>query len=227
MVDFVHYRAQDVQNKLLISGLTPLDIMVVGATGVGKSTTLNSLFSYEIAKVGTGVDPETYEITPFKLGNNIRLWDTPGLGDGTQEDKIHKRAIKRLLKHNVEVNGKIYGLIDLVILIIDSSSRDLSSSYTIVRKILKHIAPERVLIIVNQADFSMKGRNWDHKNHSPNELLLAHLREQSKSIKRRIFESTGLDVKLPIFYSAKENYNTTAVFDFIIENMPKAHRLRN
>ena len=35
------------------------NIMLVGATGSGKSATINALFNMEVAKVGVGVDPET------------------------------------------------------------------------------------------------------------------------------------------------------------------------
>ena len=36
-----------------------VNIMLTGATGSGKSSTINALFHMEVAKVGVGVDPET------------------------------------------------------------------------------------------------------------------------------------------------------------------------
>lgn len=39
-----------------------INIMITGATGCGKSSTINALFDTEVAKVGVGVDPETMEI---------------------------------------------------------------------------------------------------------------------------------------------------------------------
>lgn len=33
--------------------------MITGATGSGKSSTINALFNMEVAKVGVGVNPET------------------------------------------------------------------------------------------------------------------------------------------------------------------------
>ncbi len=53
--------------------------MITGATGSGKSSTINALFDLEVAKVGTGVDPETMDIQKFDL-DNLVLWDSPGLG---------------------------------------------------------------------------------------------------------------------------------------------------
>lgn len=53
--------------------------MITGATGSGKSSTINALFNTEVAKVGVGVDPETMDITKYDL-DNLVLWDSPGLG---------------------------------------------------------------------------------------------------------------------------------------------------
>lgn len=223
-MDFTQYRKQELYEKLCQSGLTPLDLLIVGQTGGGKTSTINTLFNRNVGKVGYGVDPETMEITPYRLNDYIRIWDSPGFGDGADNDKSYKKAIKKLLKKEVTVKGNTYGLIDLVLVVLDSSSRDLNTAFYVIRKILKHIEPERVLVVVNQADFSMKGRNWDETNNKPNSVLLNHLKEQAEAFKRRIYESTGLEILLPVFYSAKLNYNIEKVFDLIIDNIPKCHR---
>ena len=48
-----------------------INLMITGATGCGKSSTINALFNTEVAKVGVGVDPETMDIIKYDLDNLI------------------------------------------------------------------------------------------------------------------------------------------------------------
>ena len=98
-----------------------INLMITGATGCGKSSTINALFDTEVAKVGVGVDPETMDISKYELDNLI-LWDSPGLGDGKEADNRHaKNIIKKLAE--VDENGD--ALIDLVLVTLDGSTKDL------------------------------------------------------------------------------------------------------
>lgn len=89
--DFSTYRKNDIERNLIKARFRPLDVMVTGVTGAGKSTTLNSFFQRSIAKVGNGVDPETMELGTYQLNDVFRVWDTPGLGDGVSIDQVHKK----------------------------------------------------------------------------------------------------------------------------------------
>lgn len=99
--DIYNANINEVEKNKLLKNLIQLkekkiNIMITGATGCGKSSTINALFNSEVAKVGVGVDPETMEIVKYELGNLI-LWDSPGLGDGKKADNRHaKNIIKKL-----------------------------------------------------------------------------------------------------------------------------------
>lgn len=65
------YRINDIDRNLKIARFNPLDVLVIGGTGAGKSSTLNAMFEREISKVGRGCDPETMEISSYKLNENL------------------------------------------------------------------------------------------------------------------------------------------------------------
>lgn len=210
-----------------------INIMIVGATGCGKSSTINALFGNEVSSVGVGVDPETMEISKYELGNLI-LWDTPGLGDGKEEDEIHSDNIINKLK---EVNLKGKPLIDLVLVILDASSRDLGTSYQLINNIiipnLGINRENRILVALNQADLAMKGYYWDHEKNEPQKQLKDFLDKKIISIRNRIKESTGVTIS-PIYYSAgfkmeggiqNISYNLSKLLYYIIKYTPKEKRL--
>lgn len=266
-------KGSDEEKKELLKRLrnfcnTETNIMLVGATGCGKSSTINALFAVgenadsskeivmdtdgetvdgeyisevkhkkptyvEVAKVGTKADPETKDIEKYKIGNLV-LWDTPGLGDGTEIDEHHKEIITELLREEDEEGN---ALIDLVLVVLDGSTRDLGTSYKILNEV---IIPElkedtnRILIALNQADIAMKtGRHWDYEKNAPDETLVQFLNEKTESIKKRIKEDSGLDVE-PVYYCAGYEeefgdvvrpYNISKLLYYIMNSLPAEKRV--
>ena len=225
------------REKLLVNLLKmknqKINLMVTGATGVGKSSTINALFGEEVAKVGTSVDPETMEIDKYEL-DNLVIWDTPGLGDGKEADNRHsKRIIDKL--YEKDENGDL--LIDLVLVILDGSSRDLGTSYELINSViipnLGENKKNRILVAINQADVAMKGKYWNVQENKPEEKLQEFLEDKVKSVKRRIKEATGIEIE-PIYYSAGEKeegymqqkpYNLAKLLYYILQCTPEEKRL--
>lgn len=254
-------KCSDEEKKTLLKRLrtfcnTKTNIMLVGATGCGKSSTINALFAcgeeeeeaseddlsaetvkkakyVEVAKVGSKVDPETKDIEKYTIGNLV-LWDTPGLGDGTEIDEHHKEVITELLREADEDGN---ALIDLVLVILDGSTRDLGTSYKILNDV---IIPElngennRILVALNQADIAMKtGRHWDYEKNEPDETLVKFLNEKVESIKARIKEDSNLDIE-PVYYCAgyeEESgdvvrpYNLSKLLYYIMNAVPAYKRV--
>lgn len=225
------------KNKLMKNFLhlkeQKINLMITGATGCGKSSTINALFNTEVAKVGVGVDPETMEITKYELDNLI-LWDSPGLGDGKEADNRHAKNIISKL-HEKDKDGNL--LIDLVLVILDGSTRDLGTSYELINQViipnLGENKEKRILVAINQADVAMKGRYWDYESNKPEPQLVKFLEEKVVSVKKRIKEGTGIDVD-PIYYcagykeeGAEQNkpYNLTKLLYYIIQYTPTEKRL--
>ena len=136
MNELKNYRKNDIERKLNYAGFRPFDILVLGATGSGKSTTLNAIMNGVTAKVGTGTDPETMEIDDYSLNDYVRLWDSPGLGDGIERDAIHSKKLIDMLYATYQMNGRTYGLIDIVLVLIDGSSRDMGTVYQLINNVI-------------------------------------------------------------------------------------------
>lgn len=179
---------------------TKVNILITGATGCGKSSTINALFNANKAKVGQGVDPETMDIVKYEF-DNIVLFDSPGLGDGKAADLKHSKNIIDKL-YEKDLHGDL--LIDLVLVILEGGSRDLGTSFELINNvIIPNLSNDkkRLLVAVNQADLAMRGRHWNVAENRPEPELVQFLDEKVASTRRRIKEATSVDV-MPIYYAA-------------------------
>ncbi|WP_334095262.1 GTPase [Helicobacter typhlonius] len=217
---------------------TRLNILIVGGTGVGKSTTIKALFKHcnpekemDIS-IKSGGSPVTMEVKEYKVSDNITIYDSPGLGDG-QKDEEHKRKIQNILTAKDD-NGD--ALIDLALILIDASvERDLGSIYEtikVVDQVLKtEDRQERILIALNKCDRagSRSKANFDYEKVEPNDLLKLELDKKVAEIQYRILETTGLKTE-PIYYSAgfydedqnkhDPSYNINKLFYYIQKGLP-------
>ncbi|MDD4109627.1 MAG: 50S ribosome-binding GTPase [Prolixibacteraceae bacterium] len=224
--------------------LTPMNILLLGVTGAGKSSTINALFGKNIVKVGEGVDPETKRISPVNFNAYMTLYDSPGFGDGLFEDKqwganvldvLNQRIISQSNIENFRniISGRNFNndtnaqkgikklcsdLVHKVLIIIEGSSRDLGVIYSLISKILYKnnlLGSREILIAINKADIAMSGRYWDTDKNEPEKILADFLDEKALSVQKRIIDTTGVNVPLPVCYSARKKWNLTAVLDLL------------
>ena len=218
---------------------TKINVLLIGGTGAGKSSTINALFHTSDIKtearatVGEGANPETMDIHRYEL-NNMVIWDTPGLGDSTKKDQRHQQKIIDLLKRSDDQGRP---LIDLIILILDGSSRDFSSAYMLIKDVVApHLQEDdkgRLLIGINKADKVMHHSFWDSVTNQPKPELIAKLDDLSETVRKRISDDTRFNPDV-IYYSAgetyeerliQEPYNLAKLLNFIIDHLPKKKRI--
>lgn len=213
---------------------TKLNILITGGTGVGKSSTINSLFNMgdeykqEFSEIGTTSKPQTMEIKKYEIGRNLVLWDSPGLGDGIKDSEHIAKINKKL--HEKDSKGN--ALIDLVLVIVDAKTRDLGTTYHLITNViipaLGENAKDRILIALNKCDQALEGDFWVKGDSPyPEEELIKYLDESVKIISDRIYETTSVRIE-PIYYSSgksrngiQENpYNLGKLLNFIIDYTP-------
>lgn len=173
------------------------NILFVGGTGAGKSSTMNALTNRNVAIVGDSPDPETYSFNRHYYKDEIYIWDSPGLGDSSSKDALYIKQMKDLLP-----------MMDFVILVIDGSVRDLGTA----RKVLKVLQESNSIffVILNQADRAQKGQYWNYTIHKPQYELIRFLDKKCKDIEER------LGVEVSLYYSASEKYNLDKIDKLII-----------
>lgn len=98
--------------------ITKPNIFVIGATGVGKSTLINTIFGEEVAKTSDS-KPETRGVNQF-THKNVVLFDTEGLElDERNEQKFDKEILGEISRRS---NGDIKDKIHLLWYLLPASS---------------------------------------------------------------------------------------------------------
>ncbi|MCX2716133.1 50S ribosome-binding GTPase [Helicobacter sp. MIT 21-1697] len=217
----------------------PLRILVVGGSGSGKSSTIRALLrannpqeEKNMPEIGEGAKPMTMDIEEFKINDNLIIYDSPGLGDG-QKDEQHKRKIQNLLQ---EKNDKGNALIDLALVLIDITSRDLGGTLSTIKAVGEVMSPDdrqkRILIALNKCDKSNDPdarMNYDKEPPEPNDELQEEIEKRKNEFKKRIKQETGIDTEVVCysagFYNEKKNkdypsYNIDELFTYIRKDLP-------
>ncbi|HSF75004.1 MAG TPA: GTPase, partial [Microcoleus sp.] len=88
-----YYAFKDAENQV-----GQCNVLVIGKTGVGKSTLINSVFRQRLAETGVG-RPITQGIRQYTKPNcPITVYDTPGLELNAEQIKVIQLNVAKLIE---------------------------------------------------------------------------------------------------------------------------------
>ena len=202
----------DIANEIQEAIETPPQIVLIGKTGVGKSSTINKLFDPKPNLPIDHVEPATVsiEVLTLSLGErgDLIIVDCPGLGDSSQADKRNMLAFKELLAQS-----------DVAVWILKADDKTLGIDISFVKKILPKNIKDRLVVGINQID-NMQPGEWNIEFNVPSQ-------EQEESIKRKEevvrtkFNEIGIEPFSIVSYSARKDYHLIKLFRALVDACPK------
>ncbi|STP08676.1 GTPase family protein [Helicobacter cinaedi] len=222
--------------KAILNSLDiPLNILLIGGTGVGKSSTINAIYGANKVKVGSNPNPQTQEIEQCQISKNITLYDSPGLGEGSEKDKQHMEKIHKLL---TDTDGNGNAKIDLALVITDATVKGLGQEYETIKYLLKTLGDsKRILIGLNKCDCAVSERYFDRENNKLGKEQEQFLQDKVADLQKRIKTDTGLSLRKDdiVYYSAgfydestrtqDKPYNIVQLEKMILSKIPKQKRV--
>lgn len=173
-----------------------IQVIFIGKTGYGKSTTLNSIVGNNVFETNdiTSCTKEIYS-AEYRINDDkphyFSLCDFPGVGESVEADKKYLNWYKNILQKS-----------NCVVYILRADQRDFTIDTEVFSQIFENkVERSKVIIALNYAD---KVEPINRKNFfQPSEAQLDNLKERVNQVSK-IFDVPSKNI---LYYSAKEAYN--------------------
>lgn len=200
---------------------SPPTIGVIGVSGVGKSSTINSLFKTNLATSHTvrctteftNIDLEVTAETERHgtMGASLRFVDAPGLGEDVRKDDEYIEMYKQHLP-----------ACDVVVWVMTARNRAVALDQMYLARLEEF--SDRIVFALNQIDLVEPIRwNTDRGAFIPSEEQEANLKAICEDREERLSSTLGRDISVN-YYSAATGFRMVELLEDIVNNVPDDRR---
>lgn len=197
----------------------PPTVGLVGVSGVGKSSTINSLFKTQLATSDTVACTTEFEDIDLSLefvqGKakknpvSLRVIDSPGLGESVTKDPYY-----------LDQYGLHLDKCDVILWIMSARNRAIALD----QQYLQRLSPyhEKMVFAINQADI-VEPLDWNERFNIPSRSQENNLKIIQDDRATKISSVLGRNVAL-VCYSSKTGYKLEYLFKIVLEACPEERR---
>ncbi|NOQ27118.1 MAG: GTP-binding protein HSR1 [Bacteroidales bacterium] len=206
-----------------INNESPSKIAFIGNCGVGKSSTINSLFNAGQRINHTEAFNQEEGLIEIKAetleGENgfLDIYNISGLDDSF----ISKEK-------NLETYKKVLSDIDVIIWVLDVQNIELNNTQETLINEIREINPaliNRIVFALNKVEIIHPGQSdWNPLMNLPSEEQEVNIVERVKDVEEIIKEIIPEWNGQIVGYSAEKKYNLTKLFKIILEAVPEERK---
>ena len=177
----------------------PPKVAIIGKSGVGKTTTINSLFRTDWKTSDTVAGTKNAQMEEFSLPNGFRLSvvDMPGLGEDIDSDELYETMYRNILPG-----------VDVVLWVIQANAKDLSEDQRILNDVVLTCMrglERRIVVGLNQVDKIGPG-GWNERLNYPSPEQQVSIARRCEDIIAKLSRVTPVSKQHIVYYSALRCY---------------------
>lgn len=201
--------AQELSDVIEEAMSQPPKIAVIGKAGVGKTTTINNLFSadWTVGDVDTGTKDKQEASFEMLSGGRLCVVDLPGLGEDLEKDEIYKKMYQEVLPN-----------VDVILYIMQANARDLEEDQIILRDIVSPLLgsqEKRLVVGLNKVDQIGPG-GWIQTANYPSREQEKSIKIRTRDISEKLSKVTAISTDQIVYFSALKAYRLNQLGEALV-----------